>query len=96
MILAAASKFIINSTQNEVVLCGINHDECFKQLLSIGLKPDIDFVLVSKGFIDTKNNFLSRQEAYNHAKECGQLPRRIIEERELSDNNNFLITKDLW
>ena len=56
MILAAASKFIINSTQNEVVLCGINHDECFKQLLSIGLKPDIDFVLVSKGFSGDYNS----------------------------------------
>ena len=44
-------------------------------------------------------NFLTREEAWVHAKECGQLSSRLIQERENSDvvtDLPELYSEDLW
>lgn len=97
MILAAAIKYRINKTKNIVVLCGVRHGDIFKQLEQLGLKENDNCEELEQGFIDTKNNFLTRKQAYEHAKACGQLCAKIINERE---NNcvggRMLISEDLW
>ena len=97
MIIAAAIKYEIEATGKEVVLCGARHGDVFTQLEGLGFKPREGYKEIEQGFIDTHYNFLTREEAYDHAKACGQLCAKIIYERE--EKGLFgkeLISEDLW
>lgn len=95
MILAAAIKYEIEETGDTVILCGARHGNIFDQLPALGFGPRKGYKEIEQGFIDTHNNFLTRKEAYEHAKACGQLCEMVIYEREKSGNKN-LISEDLW
>lgn len=98
MILASAIKYKIEATGKEVVLCGARHGDVFNQLEALGFKTRKEYEEIEQGFIDHKNNFLTRKEAFEHAKMCGQLCENIIYERE-SGKNPFgknMISEDLW
>lgn len=97
MILASAIKYEIEATGKEVVLCGARHGDIFNQLYALGFEPRKGYKEIAQGFIDHKNNFLTREEAYDHAKMCGQICEKIIYERE--EEGLFgkqLISEDLW
>lgn len=97
MILAAAIKYRIESTGKEVILCGARHGNVFEQLKALGFEPRKGYKELEQGFIDHKNNFLTREETYEHAKMCGQICEKIIYERE--KNGLFgkkMISEDLW
>lgn len=95
MILAAAIKYKIESTGKEVILCGARHGDIFVQLEGLGFKPHSGYIEIDQGFIDHHNNFLTRQEAFEHAKMCGQLAAKTKYEREKL-NSFSLISEDLW
>lgn len=97
MILASAIKYKIEATGKEVVLCGARHGDVFNQLKALGFEARKGYEEIEQGFIDHKNNFLARKEAYEHAKMCGQICEKIIYERE--EKNPFgtnMISEDLW
>lgn len=97
MILASAIKFHIEATDSEVVLCGARHGDIFNQIKALGFEARKGYEEIEQGFIDHKNNFLTREEAYEHAKMCGQICEKIIYERE--EKNIFgkqMISEDLW
>ena len=97
MILAAAIKYKITSTGEEVILCGARHGNIFAQLKALGFKPREGYEEIEQGFIDHNNNFLSRKEAFYHAKECGQIAEKLIYAKENgSDISLDLISEDLW
>ena len=99
MILCAAVKFHINKTNEDVVLCAVRHCGSFAQLKKLGFQPQKGYSEIQQGFIDHMGNFLTREEAWIHAKECGQLSSRIIQERENSDlvtDLPELYSEDLW
>ena len=89
MIIAAACKMLINN--NEVVLCGVRHGDIYNQLKQMGFNPD-DFEELEQGFVTHKNEFLNRQEAYNHAIECGQLSATVKD----TINNGILFSEDIY
>lgn len=95
MILAAAVKYEVEKTKNTVILCGARHKDAFNQLKALGFKSRKEYVEMEQGFIDHHNNFLTRKEAYEHAKACGQLCKNIIYEREKSGSRE-LRSEDLW
>ena len=95
MILAAAIKFKIEKTNKEVILCGARHGDIFAQLERLGFEPCKGYEEIEQGFIDHNNNFLTREEAYKHAKEIGQLSSRIAHARECTYGKK-LISEDLW
>ena len=96
MILAAAIKIKVKKTGEEVILCGARHGDVFKQYKGLGLTHD-DFEEVAEGFIDHHNNFLTRSDAYDYAKLCGQVCGKIIYEREVKGLfGKELISEDLW
>ena len=95
MILAAAIKYKIESTSEEVILCGARHGDIFKQLEGLGFDPRTGYEEIEQGFIDHHNIFLTRKEAFEHAKMCGQLAAKIVYEREKVGSLN-LISEDLW
>lgn len=97
MILASAIKYRIEATGKEVVLCGARHGDVFDQLKALGFKARKGYEEIEQGFIDHKNNFLTRREAFEHAKMCGQICETIIRDRE--ERNPFgtnMISEDLW
>ena len=97
MILAAAIKFHIEKSGEDVVLCGARHGDIFKQVKQLGFEAKKGYKEIEQGFIDHKNNFLTRSEAYDHAKMCGQLCEKIIYEREVKGLfDKELISEDLW
>ena len=95
MILASAIKFRIEKTNKEVILCGARHGNIFAQLESLGFELQGGYKEIEQGFIDHHNNFLTRKEAYEHAKEIGQLCCRIVHARETTYGDK-LISEDLW
>lgn len=98
MILASAIKFHIEKSDEDVILCGARHGDIFKQLKYLGFEPKEGYVTEEEGFIDHHNNFLTREEALEHAYQCGQLSSRIYHDR--IDGNMVggknLISEDLW
>lgn len=97
MILASAIRYKIEATGKEVVLCGVRHGNIFEQLDALGFEPRKGYEEIEQGFIDHKNNFLTREEAYEHAKMCGQICAKIIHEREVKKYfGKELISEDLW
>lgn len=95
MILAAAIKYHITATGRDVVLCGARHGNIFEQLEQLGFGPRFGYEELEQGFIDHRGVFLTRAEAYDHAVMCGQIPEKIIYEREKSGSKQ-LISEDLW
>lgn len=89
MILAAAIKFHIDKTDENVVLCGCRHSDIFKQLKSLGFDPKKGYKEIEQGFITNKNKFLTREEAYVHAITCGQV-------RLYREDMKRLMSEDLW
>ena len=97
MILVAAIKFHIEKSWEDVVLCGARHGDIFKQVKQLGVWSKKGYNEIEQGFIDHKNNFLTKSEAYDHAKMCGQLCEKIIYEREVKGLFcKELISEDLW
>jgi len=97
MILVAAIKFKIESTGEEVVLCGARHGDVFAQLKTLGFEPMRGYKEIAQGFIDHHNSFLTREEAYEHAKMCGQLCTRVTREHEMGGMvDKELFSEDLW
>ena len=98
MILASAIKYKITATGKEVILCGARHGDVFSQLDALGFEPRQGYEEIAQGFIDHKNNFLTRKEAYEHAKMCGQICANIIYDREEGRNpfGKNMISEDLW
>ena len=92
MILAAAVKFHIDKTNEDVVLCGHRHWNVFEQLKLLGFEPQKGYKEIEQGFIDDKNNFLTREEAYEHAIEFWQ----IEDDREDGSCCERLVSEDLW
>lgn len=96
MILASAIKYYVPQTDKEVILCGARHGDIFKQQYLLGFKPH-ELKEIEQGFIDHNNNFLTRKEAFAHAKECGQLcAMRIYERENGAVGGTNLISEDLW
>lgn len=98
MILAAAIKFHVDSTDADVVLCGARHGDVFAQLKYLGFEAKQGYTELEQGFIDHNNNFLTREEAFQHAKDCGQISQRIAHMRDGGECAGGLkmISEDLW
>ena len=97
MILAAAIKLHIEATGEDVTLCGARHGDVFQQLKLLGFEAKKGYEEVEQGFIDHNNTFLTREEAFEHAKACGQLCAKIIYDREHGGvGGKKLISEDLW
>lgn len=95
MILASAIKYYIEATGEIVVLCGPRHGDIFKQLQDLGFEPKKGYKEIEQGFITHDGKFLNRVEAFNYAKEIGQVSEKVILDREKT-GQLALISEDLW
>lgn len=79
MIVCAAIKIRLTESENEVVITGLRHSDCFGTIKDLGLKQIENYFVIDDGFIDHQGNFLNRRDAWKHARNCGQLPVNIVE-----------------
>lgn len=96
MIQASAIKFHIDTTNSDVVLCGLRHSDIFKQLKHLGFKPNDGYKVIEQGFITDKGEFLNRVDAFSHAFKCKQLTFATIKSRTGKDGERELFSEDLW
>ena len=92
MIICAAVKFYIPATKQNVVIPCWRHHCAYEIIRDLGFKPHEGYEEVEDGFINHKNEFLNRQEAYHHAIECGQLSATVRD----TINNETLFSEDLY
>lgn len=88
MIIAAAVKFYIEKTNQEVILYGLRHDALFRQLAALGFEPKVGYKELEQGFITTDGEFLNRKQAYYHAVSCKQI--------KSGNGSAWLISEMLW
>ncbi|HAU85344.1 MAG TPA: hypothetical protein DCW90_07540 [Lachnospiraceae bacterium] len=88
MIIAAAIKFYIEKTDQEVILCGLRHDSVFKQLKALGFEPKKGYKELEQGFLTSDGKFLNREQAYYHALGCKQI--------KSDDEPAWLFSEMLW
>ena len=92
MILCAAVKFHFDATDMDVVVPCRRHGYAFQMLAAIGFEPKKGYKELAQGFITTTGQFLTREQAYEHAMSCGQLSATARD----SINNGVLFSEDLY
>lgn len=73
MIVSAAVKIKDLRQNKEIIIPCHRHCDCFYILKQFAYKKDIDYKEIAQGFLDEKDNFYTRVEAWNEAYRCNQL-----------------------
>lgn len=100
MIVCSAIKlYCPNSKLGDIIICGLRHADCYEIFNRLDhelyRRATADPDNVHEGFIDTNNNFLSREQAYDHAIACGQIPAQLREDK-ANRGENILYSEDLY
>lgn len=89
MIICAA----IKDTSTGQVFYGARHGDIYKMMHCFGYKSASDFLV--EGFVDNRNNFYNRHEAFMWAQQIGQLPETVLEYKK-DHSENELYSEDLY
>jgi hypothetical protein len=99
MIVSAAIKYRYKDFPKQfIIFTGVRHPYIIDRVRSgieDGLLPKL--IEQAQGFVDDKDVFYTREEAYEHAKMCGQICEMRIYEREKDTIfRKKMISEDLW
>lgn len=89
MIICAA----IKDTSTGQVFYGSRHGDIYEMMCCFGYKAPSDFLV--EGFVDNRNNFYNRHEAFMWAQQIGQLPETVLEYKK-DHSENELYSEDLY
>lgn len=89
MIICAA----IKDTSTGQVFYGPHHGDIYEMMCCFGYKAPSDFLV--EGFVDNRNNFYTRHEAFMLARQIGQLPETVLEYKK-DHSENELYSEDLY
>ena len=73
MLICAALLIQVDGLDHQTILPCRRHGDGFEILCDLGFAPKTKYSIVEQGFIDHNGKFLDRLEAWNHARDCGQL-----------------------
>lgn len=73
MLICAALLIQVEGLDHQTILPCRRHGDGFEILHDFGFAPKTKCSIVEQGFIDHNGKFLDRKEAWDHARECGQL-----------------------
>lgn len=88
MIICAA----IKDTQTGDVFCGVRHGDIYNQLHAASYQIPHDKAI--EGFVDSRNNFYNRHEAFMWAMQIGQLSATVIQYKQ-EKSEKELYSEDL-
>ena len=86
MIICAALK----DRNTNAIFSGVRHADIYEMLYNLNYKID-----AIEGFVDNRNNFYNRHEAFMWAQQIGQLPETVLEYKK-DHNENELYSEDLY
>lgn len=86
MIICSALK----DRNNNAIFSGVRHADIYEMLHNLDYKID-----AIEGFVDNRNNFYNRHEAFMWAQQIGQLPETVLEYKE-EHMENELYSEDLY
>ena len=89
MIICAA----IKDTSTDQIFYGLRHGDIYDMMSCFGYNVTSDFLV--EGFVDNRNNFYNRHEAFMWAKQIGQLPETVLEYKK-DHSENELYSEDLY
>ena len=93
MILCAALKLHNDKYESDLVI------PCWRHAVGYEILADVEFDYhsfdITEGFITTSNIFLDRTEAYQHARECGQIPYQLVIDKAKKQEKE-LFSEDLY
>lgn len=72
-----------------VVFTGVRHGHIIRDMVAVGFLTDVknDYVFAKEqGFVDSHNNYLSREQAWHVAVDAGQI----------DSGHGVLYSEDLW
>ena len=86
MIICAALK----DRNTNAIFSGVRHADIYEMLYNLNYKID-----AIEGFVDNRNNFYNRHEAFMWAQQIGQLPETVLEYKK-EHMENELYSEDLY
>lgn len=86
MIICAALK----DRNTNIIFSGVRHADIYEMLHNLDYKID-----AIEGFVDNRNNFYNRHEAFMWAQQIGQLPETVLEYKN-DRSENELYSEDLY
>ena len=86
MIICSALK----DRNNNAIFSGVRHADIYEMLHNLDYKID-----AIEGFVDNRNNFYNRHEAFMWAQQIGQLSETVLEYKE-EHMENELYSEDLY
>ena len=92
MIVSAAVKIKDLRQDKEIIIPCHRHCDAFYILKQFSYKKDIDYKEIAQGFLDEKDNFYNRVEAWKHA----WWHRQIQADEEEYHQCKELYSEDLW
>lgn len=89
MIICAA----IKDTRTGAVFGGIRHGDIYSAMHDAGITPPREKAI--EGFLDMRNNFYDRHEAFRWAQQIGQLPDTVLYHKQQKGETE-LFSEDLY
>lgn len=89
MIICAA----IKDTRTGAVFGGIRHGDIYSAMHDAGITPPHEKAI--EGFLDMRNNFYDRHEAFMWAQQIGQLPDTVLYHKQQKGETE-LFSEDLY
>ena len=89
MIICAA----IKDTRTGAVFGGIRHGDIYSAMHDAGITPPREKAI--EGFLDMRNNFYDRHEAFMWAQQIGQLPATVLYHKQ-QEGETELFSEDLY
>lgn len=86
MIICSALK----DKDTNAIFSGVRHTDIYEMVHNLGYKID-----AIEGFVDNRNNFYNRHEAFMWAQQIGQLPETVLQYKE-DHSENELYSEDLY
>lgn len=86
MIICSALK----DKDTNAIFSGVRHADIYEMLYNLDYKID-----AIEGFVDNRNNFYDRHEAFMWAQQIGQLPETVLEYKK-EHMENELYSEDLY
>ena len=94
MIISSAIKIKLKNSDEKVIIHCHRHHYGYFMLKQLGFQPE-DYERVSSGFIDHKGTYMTREQAYQHALDCGQIS-AVVRELKEKNKSKELFSEDLW
>ena len=77
---------------NKILVPCYRHNTGFEMLKELTGKKIREYESIDQGFMNHKGEFLTREEAWKHAEECGQLSTNVLH----TTNHKVLFSEDLY